>query len=214
MSYTPPAESKISNKTFGIAVLLFTCVIVASNYLVSFRVGNVHIPLLDITLNFSFVTYGALTYPLSFLIMDVLSEKHGRKDVLRALRYGLLLAFLPSCAIAFIGHESYITGIRIAIASVSAFFIAQFLDVVIFYRLKTKFPSLWWLRNGVSACIAQCIDTFIFFHIAFLGIWSYYDVFMAFLFDYGIKSLIGLLDIPVFYLLAIKTYKHLQCFHK
>lgn len=209
MSYTPPYEQKMTKEAFNIAVILFTCIIVVSNYLVSFNIGIVHIPLIDATLNLSHVTYGALTYPLSFLIMDILSEKHGRQDVLVALRYGLLFAFLPSCAIAFISNEPHIA-FRIAIASVSAFFTSQFLDVVIFYRLKNKFPSLWWLRNGVSACIAQCIDTFIFFHIAFIGILPYYDVFMLFLFDYGIKSLVNLLDIPIFYFIAIKTYKRFR----
>lgn len=213
MSYVPPTERAMSNSTFRIAVLLFTCVIVASNYLVSFTIGMIHIPLINTTLNLSHVTYGALTYPLSFLIMDILSEKHSRKDVLRALRYGLLAAFIPSCCIAFISNEPYIA-LRIAMASVSAFFIAQLLDVVVFYKLKNKFPSLWWLRNGVSACFAQCVDTFIFFHVAFLGIMPYYDVFMLFVFDYGIKSLVNLLDIPIFYLLAIKTYKRLKFSHK
>lgn len=206
MSYLPPPERKITAGTFRLAVLLFTCVIVASNYLVSFKIGSIYIPLVDITLNLTHVTYGALTYPISFLIMDILSEKYARKDVLRALRYGLLCAFLPSCAIAFISNEPHIA-FRIAIASVSAFFIAQFLDVMLFYRLKNRFPSLWWLRNGASACMAQCIDTFIFFHIAFLGILPYYDVFMLFLFDYAIKSFVNFLDIPIFYFLAIKTYK-------
>lgn len=209
MSYMPPAECKMNRHTFMLAIALFTCVIVASNYLVSFKIGNIYVPFFNITLNLTHVTYGALTYPISFLIMDILSEKYKRKDVLSALRYGLLCAFLPSCAIAFISNEPHIA-LRIALASVSAFFFAQFLDVVLFYRLKRKFPSLWWLRNGLSACFAQCIDTFVFFHIAFLGVLPYYDVFMLFLFDYGIKSIVNLLDIPIFYFLAIKTYRRLR----
>lgn len=213
MSYTPPIERKMSERTFIVAIVLFTCVIVASNFLVSFTIGIVHIPIINTTLDLSHVTYGALTYPLSFLIMDILSEKHSRQEVLRALRYGLLAAFIPSCCIAFFSNEPQIA-LRIAIASVSAFFVAQFLDVVIFYQLKQRFPSLWWLRNGVSACFAQCIDTFIFFHIAFLGIMPYYDVFMLFVFDYGIKTLVNLLDIPIFYLLAIKTYKRMRFFQR
>lgn len=212
MSYIPP-EKQISKNIFTIAVLLFTIVIVVSNYLVGFTIGSMYIPLFDIVLNLDHVTYGALTYPLSFLIMDILSEKYNKKDVLRALRYGLLFAFLPSCAIAFISNDPNIA-LRIAIASVSAFFIAQILDVLIFYRLKQRFPNLWWFRSGMSACIAQFIDTFVFFHIAFFGILPYYDVFMRFLFDYIIKLFVNLLDIPVFYLIAIKTYKKVRCVRK
>ncbi len=206
MSYLPPIEKDMSNKTFNIAVSLFAIVIISSNYFVNFTIGNIYIPFFDFNINLSHVTYGALTYPLSFLIMDILSEKHSRKEVLRALKYGLLVAFLPSCCLAFVSNEPY-TAIRIALASVSAFFVAQFLDVVIFYKLKKIFPSLWWLRNGASAFIAQCIDTFIFFHVAFLFTIPYYDVFMLFLFDYAIKSFVNFMDIPVFYFIAIKTYK-------
>ncbi|RDU64944.1 hypothetical protein CQA53_07250 [Helicobacter didelphidarum] len=193
MSYQP-REIPMSNKILYGSAILFACIIVLSNYLVGFRILDTHI------------TYGALSYPFSFLIMDILSEKFNRKDVMRALRIGLLLTFLPSLFIA--------TTPTIAIASVSAFFISQFLDVVVFYRLKQKYPSFWWLRNGVSAGIAQLVDTFIFFHVAFFFTMPYYDVFMLFISDYGIKLLVNLLDIPVFYLIAIKTYKKFQFFSK
>lgn len=194
MSYIP-IEKPMNNKLLGMSVILFACVIVVSNYLVSFRIADTHI------------TYGSLTYPFSFLIMDILSEKFNRYDVMRALRIGLLLAFIPSLYIA----ESP----SIAIASISAFLVSQFLDVVVFYHLKQRFPTLWWLRNGVSAGIAQCVDTFIFFHIAFLFTLPYYDVFMLFLFDYGIKLLVNILvDMPIFYFIAIKTCKKIQIFKK
>ncbi len=206
MSYMPPIERDMSKNTFVIAVSLFTLVIIASNYLVAFPIGYIHIPLFDYTLDFSLITYGALTYPVSFLIMDILSEKYRRKDVLYALRYAILIAFIPSCCLAFITSESNLA-IRIAIASVSAFFISQFLDAVIFYRLKNMFPSLWWFRNSVSAFIAQFLDAILFFHIAFFGIYSHYDVIAMALFDYGVKSLVNFIDIPIFYFIAIKTYK-------
>lgn len=203
MSYKP-IERQMSNLVLISSTLLFACVIVASNYLVSFRVGDLHFGFgnFSFTLSLTHVTYGAITYPFSFLIMDILSEKFNRKDVLKALRIGLLLAFIPSLYIA--------DSKSIAIASVSAFFISQFLDVVIFYRLKQKFPTLWWLRSGMSSAIAQCVDTFVFFHVAFFFTLPYYDVIMLFVFDYCIKLLVNLADMPLFYLLAIKTYKKIK----
>ncbi|TLE00972.1 VUT family protein [Helicobacter muridarum] len=182
----------MSKTVFWLTVSIFVCIITISNMLVSFRIMDTH------------VTYGALTYPLSFLLMDILSEKYSRKEVLRTLRFGLFFAFITSVFI--------VSDPRIAFASILAFFASQFLDVFVFYKLKEKFPSLWWLRNGVSTSIAQCIDTFIFFHIAFLFVLPYYDVFMLFLFDYLVKSVINLLDIPIFYLIAIKTYNKIKFF--
>ncbi|RDU73362.1 VUT family protein [Helicobacter aurati] len=192
MSSYQPLESSMNRRTFYLAIFLFVCIITFSNFLVNFRIMD------------TYVTYGALIYPLSFLLMDILSEKYSRKEVLRALRAGLLLALIPSLCIT--------NDIRIAFASIGAFFVSQFLDIFIFYKLKEKFPSLWWLRNGVSTSFAQCIDTFIFFHIAFLFVLPYYEVFMLFVFDYLIKFAISIFDIPIFYLVAIKTCKKIKLF--
>ncbi len=184
-------ERKMDRNVMIIASIIFSFIIVLSNYLVSFRVFDTHI------------TYGAITYPVSFLVMDILSEKYNRKDVMKALRIGLILAFFPSLYFA--------DDPRIAIASVSAFFISQFLDVVLFYKLKQKYPKLWWLRNGVNASILQMLDTFLFFHIAFLFVMPYYDVFMLFAFDYAIKvAVVLIIDVPLFYLIAVRTYKNFR----
>lgn len=192
MNSYQPTESKMNKAVFWTTILIFVCIITASNILVNFRIMD------------TYITYGALTYPLSFLLMDILSEKYSRKEVLSTLRFGLLFAFILSILI--------IDDSRIALASIAAFFVSQFLDIFVFYKLKEKFPSWWWLRNSISTNTAQCIDTFIFFNVAFLFVLPYYDVFMLFLFDYLVKSIISLCDIPIFYLIAIKTYNKIKFF--
>lgn len=161
---------------------IFACIIVTSNYAVQFNIGS------------SYLTYGALTYPFSFLFLDILSEKNDKKDVLKALRYGILFAFIPSLLIS----EPLI-----AIASISAFLVSQPLDVIIFYFFKKVLPKLWWLRNNISTIIAQFFDTMIFFHIAFLAEKGSETVFMMALFDFCIKIILSLIDTPFFYIFAI-----------
>lgn len=180
-------SNTLNGRALYISAALFVVIIAASNYLVSFNVMG------------TYITYGALTYPLSFLLMDVLVERYGRKQAMRPLTIGIVLAFFISLLVA----DSY----RIAFASIGAFALSQMLDMYVFSKLKERYPSLWWLRSGVSTGIAQGLDTFAFFHIAFLFVLPYYDVFMLFLFDYGVKVAIGLVDLPLFYLLAIKAYK-------
>lgn len=63
--------------------LLFACIIVLANY-------SVQYPVLDTPL-----TYGALTYPMSFLLIDILSEKYNKIQVLKILWCGLILALFP-----------------------------------------------------------------------------------------------------------------------
>lgn len=163
---------------------IFALIIVASNFAVQFQIAT------------SYLTYGALTYPLSFLLMDILSEKNSKRDVLKILRYGLILAFFPSL---------FIAEPRIAIASICAFFISQPLDIHLFFYFKKRLPHLWWLRNNASTIIAQFFDTMIFFHIAFLGAKSLTECVLMALFDFSVKIALSLINTPFFYALAIKA---------
>lgn len=172
--------------TFGGSSLLFACIIVLANY-------SVQYPILDTPL-----TYGALTYPISFLLLDILSEKYHKKQVLKVLWCGLILAFIPS----FLASEP-----RIACASVCAFIISQNLDVHIFFYFKNHFPRLWWLRNNASTITSQFIDTMIFFHIAFLFVYPWEQIIAMLLADFCIKAFLALCDTPLFYAFAIRKEK-------
>ena len=175
--------------SLGISILCscaFALIVVLANYTVQYHILNTP------------MTYGALTYPLSFLLMDVLSEKYSKPQVLKTLWLGLLLAFIPSL---------YASEPRIAIASVCAFFVSQNVDVHLFFYLKKRFPSLWWLRNNVSTMLSQFIDTMMFFHIAFLFVYAWEQVLLMVLFDFMMKVFLALLDTPFFYVLAIRGQK-------
>ena len=177
-------EKSMSSAVFAGSSLLFACIVVLANYTVQYPILNT--PL----------TYGALTYPISFLLMDILSEKYNKAEVLKNLWVGLLLAFIPS----LLASEP-----RIAIASVCAFFVSQNLDVHIFFYLKNRFPKLWWLRNNASTMASQFIDTMIFFHIAFLFVYPWEQVIAMLLADFSIKVFLALCDTPLFYVFAIKN---------
>ena len=172
---------------FYSASILFAGVIVLANFTVQYPIND-------------YITYGAIAYPFSFLLVDVLSEKYSKAEVLKVVRTGILLAFTPSL---------FAADWRIACASVSAFFVAQQLDVYIFYYLKGRFPALWWLRNNGSTMVSQLMDTMIFFHVAFLWTMPWESVLLMALGDYSIKIILALLDTPFFYVLAIRTQKRL-----
>lgn len=177
----------MSAKVFYLSSLLFAILIVVANYTVQYPIND-------------YLTYGAITYPFTFLLADVLSERYSKAEVLKVVRLGIVLAFIPSMLAA---------DWRIAMASVMAFFIAQPLDVYLFYYLKNRFPRLWWLRNNGSTMTSQLVDTMIFFHVAFLWVMPWESVLMMALGDYMIKVILALLDTPLFYFLAIKTHKAL-----
>ena len=115
--------------------------------------------------------------------------------MLKTLRLGLILAFIPSI---------FTAELRIAIASVCAFCCSQVLDVYVFFYLKQKFPKIWYLRNNGATLLSQLVDTMIFFHIAFLFIQPHGDVILMALSDYTIKILLCVCNTPLFWSFAIR----------
>ena len=134
--------------------LLMGLVVVLSNYLVQF-------PIQYFELN-EILTYGAFSYPVTFLITDLANRAYGklvaRKIVYVGFSIGVLLTLFVST------NFSDVISIRIGIGSGVAFFIAQNLDVQIFDSLRKK---VWYVAPLASSIIGSIIDTFIFFSIAF-----------------------------------------------
>lgn len=106
----------------------------------------------------AWLTWGAFTYPVSFLVTDLCNRAMGPRHARRVVYAGFV------CAVAL---SMYFATPRIAIASGTAFLFAQVLDVQIFDRLRQH--HAWWAPPLVSSCIASALDTVLFFAIAFAG---------------------------------------------
>ena len=136
--------------------LLMGLVVVLSNYLVQF-------PIQYLKLN-EILTYGAFSYPVTFLITDLANRAYGklvaRKVVYVGFTIGVLLTLFVST------NFTDIISIRIAIGSGTAFLVAQLIDVNIFDKLRKK---KWFIAPLVSSLIGSLVDTFLFFSISFYG---------------------------------------------
>ena len=129
-------------------------VVVLSNYLVQFPIQY---------FGFSeILTYGAFSYPITFLITDLANRAYGkvvaRKIVYIGFFIGICLTLLVST------NFSDLISIRIAIGSGVAFFVAQNLDVGIFDKLRKK---AWYVAPLTSSVFGSIVDTFLFFSISF-----------------------------------------------
>lgn len=177
---------KMPLRVFILSAMLLSGIIIIANYTVQFQILG------------SPLTFGALTYPFSFLVLDILSERYSKKETMKVLGVGLLLAFYPS----------YLSATpQIALASIAAFCISQPLDVVLFYTFKRLAPKIWWLRGTSSTIIAQFFDTLIFFGVAFWGIKTLDESLTMAVADYSIKALVGFVNIPLFYILAVAPFR-------
>jgi uncharacterized integral membrane protein (TIGR00697 family) len=134
--------------------ILMGLVVVLSNYLVQF-------PIQYFGLN-EILTYGAFSYPVTFLITDLANRAYGklvaRKVVYVGFTIGVLLTLFVST------NFSDIISIRIAVGSGVAFFIAQNLDIQIFDSLRKK---IWYVAPLASSITGSITDTFLFFSISF-----------------------------------------------
>uniref|UniRef100_UPI003BA9B595 queuosine precursor transporter n=1 Tax=Stappia sp. TaxID=1870903 RepID=UPI003BA9B595 len=134
-----------------IAVAAMAAVVVASNILVQYPVEGTlgALQLADL------LTWGAFTYPAAFLVTDLTNRRFGPAAARKVVYVGFALAVILSI---------WLATPRIAIASGTAFLVAQLLDVSIFNRLRRL---SWWKAPVASSLISSVLDTLLFFTIAF-----------------------------------------------
>ncbi len=147
---------KAEGRFFFILAFSMALVVSLSNYLVQFPVN--YMGLQDI------FTYGAFSYPIAFLITDLTNRRYGKTIARKIVYIGFILGV--TLTLYFSTNFSNLISIRIAIGSGVAFIIAQLIDVQVFDRLRKK---IWFVAPLVSSLIGSCIDTFLFFSIAFYG---------------------------------------------
>ena len=151
--------------------------------IVSELMGAKTFPLLDLGFYKLNASVAIFLIPLLFTINDVIVEVHGAKRARSVVRSGLLmigllfgfimLAISLSPSKRFLETEgAYDTvfgkSARISLTSLTAFALADFLDIFIFSKIREKLgKSKLWLRNNASNFIAQLIDTVVFMTLAF-----------------------------------------------
>ena len=94
------------------------------------------------------LTYGAFSYPITFLITDLANRAYGKIIARKVVYFGFIIGILLTLFVSTNFED--IISIRIAIGSGLAFFIAQNLDIQIFDKLRKKswfvaplFHRLW-----------------------------------------------------------------------
>lgn len=127
-------------------------IVVASNILVQFLFGQ-------------WLTWGAFTYPLAFLVTDVMNRVYGPAAARRVVLWGFAVGILCSLVgTQIVGEFGPLVTLRVAIGSATAFLAAQLVDVAIFDRLRA---GKWWRAPLASTLVGSSLDTAIFFSIAF-----------------------------------------------
>ena len=168
-------------------------VVVVSNYLVQFPIQKFGLS--------EILTYGAFSYPITFLITDLANRAYGKMVARKVVYIGFIIGILLTLFVSTNFND--IISIRIAIGSGVAFFVAQNLDVQIFDKLRKK---RWFIAPLASSTLGSITDTFLFFSIAFYA--TGIPWFTLALGDLTVKLLIALLMLIPFRILLnkIKDY--------
>lgn len=179
----------------------------------------------DLSFNMS---AGVVTWPLIFIMTDIINEYFGVKQV-RFL--SILAAILISYAFLVVGFAMDLVpsdfwinqtvdgvqlnmnaafngifgqGMWIIAGSIIAFLIGQMADVILFHRIKKLTGERFlWLRATGSTLVSQMIDSFVVIFIAFYlnpqYNWSWQMVAAIGLVNYTYKFIVAILMTPLLY---------------
>lgn len=136
--------AKMTARQFAIAVLAMGLIVVGSNVLVQYPINR-------------WLTWGAISYPVAFLVADLLNRRFGAAAARKVAYVGFIAALVISV---------WVATPRIALASGLAFLCAQLVDIQIFDRLRHQ---RWWRAPLLGGVAGATLDTLVFFSVAFMG---------------------------------------------
>ena len=140
-------------------VALHIFVIVISNALVSIPVEIMGVKL----------TWAAFTYPLVILATDLTVRLIGKGIARATIAAAYPLAIIGSIAVVLAEGAPSSVAMRIGFGSATAYLIGCLLDVYMFQYVREKFTQQWWAAPALSMVVANFIDSYVFFSIAFQG---------------------------------------------
>ena len=166
-------------------------------------------------------TLGNTLFASSFLATDILSELYGKKDANKGVLVGIittiLFILLSTMWINYVPAEGdwampfvkqlFANTPRVLIASLIAYAVSEAFDVWLYHKWWTFTEKRFgnkdkylWFRNNFSTLFSQLVNIVIFNFGAFLGIYSFPQLFSITLACYVIYIVTSLLDTPFIYL--------------
>lgn len=167
------------------------------------------------------ISVAILVLPLVFTINDMITEVFGKERARSVIKssfivivllmlFSIIATSLPPSTRFAPTEKAYDTifglSIRISAASLTAFMLAELMDVLVFVKIRQKLgKSKLWLRNNASNFIAQFIDTFVFMTLAFYALdkpfFDNYTFLVSLIIPYWLlKCSMSIIETPFVYL--------------
>ncbi len=161
------------------------------------------------------VDMGTFIYPFTFTLRDLAHKMIGKKGVrtlvitagalnlFMAAYLGFCARATPDASWAYNTEFSAILGPvwRIVIASIIAEVFSELADTEVYHWFRSKTPHYQWARVLLSNCVSIPIDNLIFSIGAFAWALPWGVVWQIFVFNLAVKAIIGLVGVPLIYLI-------------
>ena len=207
----------------------FVAVLLCSNLIGTAKVSEVTLPIVGGAFVFG---VGNIFFPISYIFGDVLTEVYGYARARRVIWAGFL-AMIFASTMAFVvvnlpvsPSEPFNATLqpaievvfgytwRIAVASIAAFWVGDFVNAYVLARLKVLTHGRWlWLRTIGSTIVGQGVDSMIFYPLAFAGIWAYDTLFAVVAFNWFFKVMVEVVMTPATYAVVSWLKRHEQVDH-
>lgn len=213
---------KKTNRNLYILYMLFSMALITANCIAS-KVFNT-----GLTINGAPVvlTVGAICYPLTFLVTDIIGEMWGKKEANTAVLGGFICQVISTLIIIIarflpandaVTQDAYVTLLGqnwiFVVASLTAYTASQKWDVFVFHKIRNAWISKRgttkggkWIWNNVGTITSQLIDSILYAGIAFgLGFsWladpnMHMALFNMILAQWIVKLVLAIVDTPFFY---------------
>lgn len=214
---------KKTNENLNLLYMVFAVGLVTANA-ISAKLFNTGLQLFG---NPVTLTVGAICYPITFLVTDIIGEIWGKAEAKVAVKFGFICQVIATVVIIIARYlppvdvemqNSYVSLMGqnwvFVIASLTAFLISQSWDVFVFHKIREFYINKHgsrdggrWIWNNGSTIGSQLIDSVIYVFIAFgLGFrWIFSSDMWGMMFSmivgqFVVKAILALLDTPIFYL--------------
>ena len=112
------------------------------------------------------LTWAAFTFPLVIIATDLTVRLLGKGIARATIAAAYPIAIITSIAVVLAEGAPESVALRIGFASATAYAVGTLLDVYVFQFLRERYQT-WWFAPALSTVVANIIDSYTFFAVAF-----------------------------------------------
>ena len=113
------------------------------------------------------LTWAAFTFPLVILATDLTVRMLGKNIARATIAAAYPIAIITSIAVVLAEGAPESVAMRIGFASATAYAVGTLLDVYVFQYFRENWSKQWWIAPALSTVVANVIDSYTFFAVAF-----------------------------------------------